>query len=69
MPNDKETCPCYAIEDEINKDHPGCDWNNDEACDEWRRRVDDLPIRHVKPEEDYACCCPACGRSVCGWCV
>lgn len=64
-----EECECEAIEKEIREKYPNCNWNMDEACEEWAKRYKELPYNNVEYEEPYACCCPACGRSVCNWCA
>jgi hypothetical protein len=68
-----DECKCHQIEREINEQHPGCHWNCDAACDEWLKRVKELPDNNIEYEEgadeNWACTCPACGRVVCVWCV
>ena len=72
METDNQNCACYAVELKINEDFPGYDWNLDAKCDAWGERSEALPVVDQGPHHgdyDYACCCPTCGRSVCGWCA
>jgi len=62
----KGLCECYGIVNEINKKYPKADWNVDKACKAWK--ASGLK-GNAKPKYDYTCCCPVCGRFVCGWCA
>lgn len=72
-PYDDDECRCYEIVDEIDKQFPGCDWNIDDCCREWDKRVIELEDNNIEfnegADENYGCTCPTCGRMVCGWCV
>lgn len=72
-PYDDEHCECFEIEESINKKYPEGDWNLDECCEEWRERSSELENNNIEYEdgadECYGCCCPTCGRMICGWCV
>ncbi len=66
-------CKCGQIVEEINEKFPGCNWNCDDACEEWQTRQHELEVNDIEVEpysdEQYACCCPTCGVIICGWCV
>lgn len=72
-PYEDKNCKCWEVEESINKEFPNCDWNMDEACKAWADRSEGLKdndIEHEPYSDDvYACTCPTCGRTVCGWCV
>lgn len=67
-----ENCGCHRIEDEIDAEFPDT-WNCGAACNEWRERSKELKDNGIEFEEYsdscYSCTCPACGRTICGWCV
>jgi hypothetical protein len=54
-------------------DDASCEWNCDACCSAWKKRSDELERNNIEfePGDDanYACTCPTCGRTVCGWCV
>ena len=70
-PYDDENCECYILEEKIT--NKSSDWNCGMACKLWRRLSQTLEDNNIEyePHSDncYACCCPTCGRIVCGWCV
>ena len=72
-PFDDEECKCHQIEDDINKENPGCNWNCDKCCAAWQERSTELVDNNIEFEphadENYACTCPTCGNVICGWCV
>jgi hypothetical protein len=72
-PYEDINCECYSIENQINVDYPESNWNCDNACSAWAERSKNLKLKNIEyqPYDDanYACCCPTCGRIICGWCV
>jgi hypothetical protein len=72
-PYDDEYCHCHTITKEIDEKFPNANWNCDEACKEWHEREEELEFNDIEYEEgsdaNYCCNCPACGRTICGWCL
>ena len=68
-----ENCKCHEIEDQIDIEFSGIGWNMGEACNAWQQRSSELKNNNIEFEAfsdaPYACTCPTCGRTICGWCV
>lgn len=68
-----DQCKCVEIVEAINKRHPKANWNCDDACREWREISSSLEDKGIifpdGADENYACTCPTCGDTICGWCV
>ena len=72
-PTNDPNCKCHQIEKECGEVGDK-DWNIGDSCRQWHKRSKkELKNNNIEYEdgsdEYYGCCCPTCGRMICGWCV